>query len=177
MKKMPTGDIGFVILLVIHLSSVITWMGAAVLFVSVIGPSLQKLNPQSRADFLLEVLPKFARLIRISSIAALVAGILLLGYIGSIDTNLMPSGLGLLLLFSGGVLGLVAFIVAMTVVLPSSSKLLQLLTKMRETPGKAEASNPGQELINVQDAIRGGARAVAAILVMVLILMVSGAYL
>ncbi len=174
---MPSGDVGFVFLLVIHIVSVVSWMGAAVLFVIVIGPALQKLNAQSRADFLLEVLPKFGRFIQFSSTVTLIAGITLLGYVGSVDTNLLPSGLGLLLLLSGGVLGLVAFIVAMIVVVPSSNRLASALAKLRETQGQTKDTGLSEELARFQDAIRGGSRAVIALLAIVLILMVSGTYL
>ncbi|MGI0080056.1 MAG: hypothetical protein ACRECH_10575 [Nitrososphaerales archaeon] len=174
---MPSGDIGFVVLLVIHIASVIAWMGSSILFVLVIGPALPKLNQQSRAEFLIEVLPKLARFIQLASTSTIIAGIVLLGYVGSLDTNLLPSGLGLLLLLSGAVLGFAAFIVGATVLLPSSRKVLHILANMRESKEQGAASSLSDESTKLQDAIRGGSKAVAVLLAIVLILMVSGTYL
>lgn len=163
---MPSGDIGFVILLVIHITSFTAWVGSAIVLVFSIQPSI---SIEKARDLLVSALPAFSKLVRYSSGGTLVSGLVLLGYVDTVDTSLFPAGLGLLLLISGAVLGLVAFMVAATVIVPTSNKLIGILSS--DSAGSVEQFNKSM------DTIRSGSRGVLVLLFLVLILMVSGTYL
>jgi uncharacterized membrane protein len=163
---MPSGDIGFVILLVIHITSFTAWVGSAIVLVFSIQPSI---SIEKARDLLVSALPGFSKLVRYSSGSTLISGLVLLGYVDTVDTSLFPTGLGLLLLISGAVLGLVAFMVATTVIVPSSNKLIGIFSS--DSVGSVEQFNKSM------DTIRSGSRGVLALLFLVLILMVSGTYL
>src|SRR5437870_13651941 len=70
----------FLVLLILHIGAIVAWMGGAALFVSVIIPSLSKMSPASRAEFILSALPRYLSFITGSSILAIIAGLILYGY-------------------------------------------------------------------------------------------------
>src|SRR5438132_6508826 len=84
-------DAVFLVLLVLHVGSIIAWMGGATLFVSVLTPALRRMSPASRGEFIVSVVPSYMRFIGGSSIAAAVAGLALYAYIGEAATSLAPS--------------------------------------------------------------------------------------
>src|SRR5438445_12471124 len=73
-------DPTFLVLLVLHIGAIVAWMGGAALFVSVIIPSLSKMSPASRVEFIMSALPGYLRFITGSSILAIIAGLILYGY-------------------------------------------------------------------------------------------------
>ncbi len=80
-------DATFLVLLVLHVGAIVAWMGGAALFVSVIIPSLSKMSPASRAEFIQSALPRYLRFITGSSILAIIAGVILYGYVTTQTTN------------------------------------------------------------------------------------------
>src|SRR5260370_26173529 len=84
-------DAVFVILLLLHVGSIVAWMGAATLFVSVLTPALRRMSPAARREFIVSVIPSYMRFIGGSSIAAAVAGLALYTYITQVVTSLAPS--------------------------------------------------------------------------------------
>src|SRR5207249_8469 len=61
-------DVLFIVLLVLHVGSIVAWMGGGALFLSVISPSLSKMSPSSRSEFVRLTLPRYFRFITGSSI-------------------------------------------------------------------------------------------------------------
>src|SRR5438046_8327835 len=92
-------DALFLVLLILHIGAIVSWMACSALFVSVIIPSLSKMSPASRAEFIQSALPRYLRFITGSSILAITAGLILYGYI-------TPSGPGAIYIQAGAVLGL-----------------------------------------------------------------------
>src|SRR5205814_5621763 len=90
-------DALFLVLLILHIGAIVAWMGGAALFVSVIIPSLSKMSPASRAEFIQSALPRYLRFITGSSILAITAGLILYGYItpDRKSTRLNSSHLGI----------------------------------------------------------------------------------
>src|SRR5207237_25407 len=87
-------DAVFLVLLVLHVGSIIAWMGGATLFVSVLTPALRRMSPASRSEFILSVIPSYMRFIGGSSIVAAVAGLALHAYITPSAASRAPSTRG-----------------------------------------------------------------------------------
>ena len=136
-------DAVFVVLLLLHVGSIIAWMGGATLFVSVLAPSLRRMSPASRGEFTVSVLPSYMRFIGGSSIAAAVAGLALYGYITQVATSLAPSSSGLIYIQIGAVVTLIVLLIAFGVLIPTSRKLVGLLkmSKKQATPGGDAATS------------------------------------
>jgi hypothetical protein len=165
-------DLIFLLLLVIHVGAIVGWMGTALVLVSVILPAVSKLSPQSRSEFIVNAVPRLARVVTATSITAIGAGILLFGYVTS--KGYAINTLSFDFLVAGAVLGFLAFVVAMGVVLPSSNKLVSILRSQRAVPVGDSAST---SVANIQSAIRAAASTVAVLLVIVLVMMIVAANL
>ncbi len=164
-------DIVFLILLVVHITTIVAWLGGAVLFVSVVSPSLGNMSPAARGEFITSALPRYFRFVTGSSITAIVAGLLLYAYITQAATSLAPSGSGLISIQIGVVLGLVALIVLFGVAMPAGRKLVTLTKEMAKTSDE----KMGGQAANLQKRIVMGGRLGVALLTLTLILMVVGA--
>src|SRR5437870_463916 len=101
----------FLVLLILHIGAIVAWMGGAALFVSVIIPSLSKMSPASRAEFILSALPRYLSFITGSSILAIIAGLILYGYYFA--TSPASSFPGLVYIQAGALLGLIVLIIAL----------------------------------------------------------------
>src|SRR5437660_11340218 len=97
-------DATFLVLLVLHIGAIVAWMGGAALFVSVIIPSLSKMSPSSRAEFIQSALPRYLRFITGSSILAIIAGLILYGYTTKTATSLDTSTSALVYIQAGDIL-------------------------------------------------------------------------
>src|SRR2546427_9750522 len=96
-------DAVFLVLLVLHVGSIIAWMGGATLFVSVLTPALRRMFPASRGEFVLSVIPPYMRFIGGSSIVAAVSGLTIYVYITQVATSLAPSNSGRIYIQRGAV--------------------------------------------------------------------------
>jgi len=127
-------DALFLVLLILHIGAIVAWMGGAALFVSVIIPSLSKMSPASKAEFIRSALPRYLRFISGSSILAIIAGLILYGYIATVDP-----GAGYIR--AGAVLGLMVLLIALGILVPSGRKLVSLV---KQTPG-SQAGTAAQD--------------------------------
>ncbi len=166
-------DSVFLVLLVVHVGSIVAWMGGASLFTSVIAPSLGKMSPASRAEFIVSALPRYMRFVGGSAIVAVVAGLLLYGYTTQVATSLAPSSSGAIYVQSGAVLGLVVLIIAFGVMIPSGRKLVSLVRQM----SKPQATPPAATIASLQKRLTMAGRLGVTLLALALILMVIGASL
>src|SRR5713226_1521763 len=112
-------DAAFVVLLILHVGAIVAWMGGAALFVSVIVPSLSKMSPTSRSEFIQSALPRYLRFISGSSILAIVAGLILYYYTIPATTSPAQNSPGPVYIQAGAVLGLVVLIIAFGILVPS----------------------------------------------------------
>src|SRR5260370_35625906 len=140
-------DAVFIILLLLHVGSIVAWMGGATLFVSVLTPALRRMSPAARGEFVLSVIPSYMRFIGGSSIAAAVAGLALYAYINQSATSLAPSSSGLIYVQICAVVTLIVLLIAFGVLIPTSRKLVGLLKQSQK-----QATPIGDSAMSVQVA-------------------------
>ena len=169
-------DIGLALLLVWHIGSVVVWLGSSATFALGVAPSLQKMSVEDRRELFRSFFPRFSRLLGMSAISTVVAGTILFGYIGSVDTSIMPVGWRFIFISIGAVLGLVAAILTLGVALPMANKLSK-----GPDSSDAFADNPLRKYkySNLDEAsmfraISGSTRALSVILAIVMTFMVLG---
>ena len=164
-------DYIFATLLFLHILAVVGWMGAALLFSSVLGPSIKTMTPSGRAEFLTKTISRYTNYIFATSIGAVVFGLALYAY--AFRESLIPIGNAATLIQAGAGLGLVALILSLAVVMPSARNLVRMLKETQTStppPGSQEAS-----IVSAIQRVRMGTGIVAGLLFIVLILMVFGA--
>ncbi len=169
-------DIGLAVLLLWHIGSVVVWLGSSATFALGVAPSMQKASTEDRREFFRSFFPRFSRLSGMSSISTVVAGTILFGYIGSLDTSIMPVGWRFIFISIGAVLGLVAVILTTGVVLPLGNKIIKgpdSSDAFADNPlRKYKYSNLDEE--SMFRAISGSMSAVSVILAIVMTFMVLG---
>jgi uncharacterized membrane protein len=164
-------DIVYLALLFIHIISIVVWMGATILFVSVLGPSMRRLNPASRLDLFKAMGPAYQRNITSSSTIAIAAGLILYAYITQVQSSLAPTSQGMPWILAGILLGLAAYVISMAVALRANRRLLELAS---QNPAGAEPP-PQVQLLQRRLLLGGGISAI--LLVLALLSMVIGANL
>jgi len=165
-------DAVFLVLLILHVGSIIAWMGGATLFVSVLAPALRKMSPASRSEFILSALPQYMRFIGGSSIAAAVAGLALYAYINQVATSLAPIS-GMIYIQIGAVVTVIVLLIAFVILIPTSRKLVQLLKQSQTAPGGDSAISA--QVGSLQKRLGMAARLGVLLLAVTFILMVVGA--
>jgi uncharacterized membrane protein len=168
-------DAVFLVLLILHVGSIIAWMGGATLFVSVLAPALRKMSPASRSEFILSALPQYMRFIGGSSIAAAVAGLALYAYITQVATTLAPSSSGTIYIQIGAVVTLIVLLIAFVVLIPTSRKLVQLLKQSQGHAAPGGDSAISAQVGSLQKRLGMAARLGVLLLAVTFILMVVGA--
>jgi len=169
-------DATFLILLVLHIGAIVAWTGGAALFVSVIIPSLSKMSPSSRAEFIQSALPRYLRFITGSSILAIIAGLILYGYTTQTATSLAPSTSGLVYIQAGAILGLVVLVIALGILVPAGRKFISLTKQAPKPQGQPSAQDPmAAQLASLQKRMGIAGRLGVTLLAIALILMVIGA--
>jgi len=161
-------DALFLVLLILHIGAIVAWMGGAALFVSVIIPSLAKMSPPSRAEFIQSALPRYLRFISGSSILAIIAGLILYGY-------LAPSGSGAVYIQAGAVLGLIVLLIALGILVPSGWKLVSLVKQTPAQTGPTPQDQTMTQIAKLQRRMGLAGRLGIALLGIALILMIIGA--
>jgi uncharacterized membrane protein len=164
----------FLVLLIVHIGAIVAWMGGAALFVSVIIPSLSKMSPASRAEFILSALPRYLRFITGSSILAIVAGLILYGYYFATSS---ASGFpGLFYIQAGAVLGLIVLIIALGILVPTGRQLISLVKQGPKPQAEPAAQDPNLDRVaRLQRRMRMAGRLGVTLLGIALILMIIGA--
>lgn len=130
-----------------HVGSVVVWFGSAVTFVVAIHPSLRSLNQDEARAVLRSFLPKFSRLLGAASISAVVAGILLYGYVSSVTTVLTPTGWRTVFFMIGVLLGVLAAFLTLGVALPLASRFLD--------PSSQASNGPKYSVLDESSMISG----------------------
>lgn len=170
-------DIIFIVLLALHIGSIVGWMGGAVLFISVVAPSIRRMSLPSRAEFIISTVPAYVRFIIGTSITGIVAGVLLFWYATTVIPSLAPTSSGMTLIQAGTVLGLLALLLAFGLVLPTSSKLVSNAKQMKSTNNPPQSSGEnqiGQQMTKLQKILSMGSGIVTVLLALALILMIIG---
>ena len=164
----------FLVLLILHIGAIVAWMGGAALFVSVIIPSLSKMSPASRAEFILSALPRYLSFITGSSILAIIAGLILYGYyFAPSPASNLP---GLVYIQAGALLGLIVLIIALGILVPSGRKLISLVKQGPKPQTEQAAQDPTlAQIARLQRRMGMAGRLGVALLGVALILMIIGA--
>ena len=168
-------DAVFLVLLVLHVGSIIAWMGGATLFVSVLTPALRRMSPAARGEFVVSVIPSYMRFIGGSSIAAAVAGLALYAYITQVVTSLAPSNSGLAYIQAGAVVTLIVLVIAFGVLIPTSRKLVGLLKQSQKQGMPGNDSPMSAQVVSLQKRLGMAARLGVFLLALTFILMIVGA--
>jgi uncharacterized membrane protein len=169
-------DAPFLVLLILHVGAIVSWMGGAIVYNSVIIPSLAKMSPSSRTEFIQSALPRYLRFIGGSAILAIIAGLALYAYITQVATSLAPSDSGAPYVNAGAVLGLILLIIALGLMIPSGRKLVSLMKKAPQ--GSSSDNDPAlAQITSLQKRMGITARIALALLGIALILMLVGASL
>jgi len=168
-------DAVFVVLLLLHVGSIIAWMGGATLFVSVLAPSLRRMSPASRGEFTVSVLPSYMRFIGGSSIVAAVAGLALYAYITQVATSFAPSSSGLIYIQIGAIVTLIVLLIAFGVLIPTIRKLVELLNQAQKQVGPGGDAVTSAQVANLQKRLGMTARLGVFLLALTFILMIVGA--
>lgn len=159
------------VVLWVHIFGAIGWLGAAMVFGMVIGPSLPKLSPGTRAEFMVKVTPKYVRYVEILSVITLVFGVAMVAVLADGNFSIMsPSTPFGLYISTGAILALVAEALAFTVIVPSAHKIVKLTEVMMKNPGP-----PSPELIAAGKRLRIGSVIGMILLILVTVFMVAGA--
>jgi uncharacterized membrane protein len=173
---MAAADAPFLVLLILHVAAIVSWMGGAIVYNSVIIPSLAKISPASRAEFIQSAIPRYLRFIGGSAILAIVAGLALYAYITQVATSLAPSNSGAPYINAGAVLGLILLIIVLGLMIPSGRKLVSLVKKSSQ-PGSPANDPTLAQIASLQKRMGITARLGLALLGIALILMLVGASL
>ena len=172
-------DIIFLVLLLIHIVTIVLWMGASVLMVSVLGPGISKLQNASKADFFKTIGPRFVNYVIRNATVAIVVGLILyayiLGYIVPVSAELAPSQSGMPWIQIGVIFGLAAYVIGLVVVVRSNRKLFKVMSNLPSD--QSGSTGPGIEVQALQRRIAMGSGLTALLLSLALLSMVFGANL
>jgi uncharacterized membrane protein len=167
-------DIIFLVLLFAHIGTVVLWMGASVLYVSVLGPSIAKLTPSSRADLVKAIGTRYERYLVRNATIAIAAGLILYAYITQVSSGLAPSSSGMPWILVGIIFGLSAYIIGIAVVLRANRALMKM---MGQSASQTGPSTPSTEMTRLQRRVAMGSGIQALLLFIALLSMVVGANL
>jgi uncharacterized membrane protein len=165
-------DIVFLALLFIHIGTIVLWMGASILYVSVLGPSIAKLSPSTRADLLKAIGSRYDSYVVRNSTIAIVAGLILYGYITQVSKSFEPSTSGMPWILAGIIFGLLAYVIGLAVVMRTNRKMMSL---MAQRESNTAPSAPSSDMPKLQRRLAISTGLQALFLVIALLSMVVGA--
>lgn len=158
------------VLLWFHIFAAVGWLGSAMVFAMLIGPTIGTLTPGTRSEVVVKLFPKYIRYVEGFSIATIVFGLLLVADIGNGDMSVFsPSTTFGLYITAGALLAVITVALAFAIIVPSARKVVRLTQEMIKNPGP-----PPPELPKVSARLRGGATIGLILLILILIFMVAG---
>ncbi|HEY6282604.1 MAG TPA: hypothetical protein VIW22_01625 [Nitrososphaerales archaeon] len=155
------------ILTFLHIASAIGWLGAVVFFLSVIGPSVRKFTPAASLEFLTKVGPRQIRYFAGVATSTIVFGLALLFAAFGTDYSAWPRYIE-----AGFSLGLLAYLIALVVVIPSFLRVEKIAHQIMSNP---QAGPPPPELARYLKRGNQAVVSVALILLLALLFMVLSA--
>jgi uncharacterized membrane protein len=167
-------DIIFLVLLIVHIGTVVLWMGGAILFVSVFGPLMSKFSGPTKAEFMKIIGPAYEKYIIRNATIAIIAGVILFGYISRPGSGLAPTDTGFPWLVAGVLLALVAYIIGLAVIRPANHKLWALTS---QSPPSQSTGGPAPDSQMLQRRVAASSGIQALLLALALLSMVLGANL
>ena len=150
----------------LHIIAAMGWLGGVMFFLSAVGPGVRSFTPPASLEFLTKVGPKQLRFFGGVATATIVFGVALLFAAFGADYTAWPWYIEV-----GLFMGLVAYLVAVLVTIPTFRKLDRIA---RELMGKPPGPPP-PEFMKLLKRANMAAMAVAVILIVALAFMVSTA--
>jgi uncharacterized membrane protein len=161
------------VVLWVHVFGAIGWLGAALVFGMVLGPSLGRLSPQTRTEFVVRVLPRFLRYIETFTLITLIFGtatvVAMLN--GNLSLFSLSTDFGLYITV-GASLALVAVAISVGVIIPAAHRIIRFSEAMMKTPGP-----PPPELIAASRRLTVSSMVDLVLMIAVTIFMVAAATL
>lgn len=154
------------ILTFLHIVAAIGWLGGVLFFLSAVGPGVRSFTPPASLEFLTKVGPKQLRFFAGAATGTIVFGLGLLFATFGADASTWPGYIEV-----GFTLGLIAYLIAMLVTIPTFRKVDKIAHQMMEGP----PGPPPPEFPMLLKRANNAATAVAVILLLTLVFMVSSA--
>lgn len=154
-----------------HIFGAIGWVGAGMIFAVVIGPSVAKMSPQARTEFFAKVVPRYLNYVKVFAPLTIVFGVAMVAVIADGNYSIFSPGTTFgLLITAGALLALITVGVAMSVVIPTATKMSVISQAMLEKPGP-----PPAELPVLGKRLKTSSTIALIMLIVVTILMVGAA--
>jgi uncharacterized membrane protein len=154
-------------LTILHILSAMAWLGGAIFFLSAIGPGVRTFTPPASLEFLTKVGPRQLRYFAGAGTATIVFGLSLLFAALGTDYSTWPRYIEV-----GFGLGLVAYLIAIFVTIPTFRKVDKIAHQMIDNPQKGP---PPPEFPKLLARANMAAVLVVLILLVTLVFMVSSA--
>ncbi len=155
----------------LHIFSIVSWLGGAIILTSVVQPLMSRFTPQTRGEMALKFMPRMARFIQISSSLAIVFGFLLALGISNGNPSFFFSStnaLGLRITI-GAIFGLIAYVTVFALLTPTVKKLGAVTKQMQANPQQP----PPAQLAALQRKIRIGGPTGVILLSLAMVFMVA----
>lgn len=155
----------------LHIFSIVSWLGSAIILTSVVQPSMARFSPQTRGEMTLTFMPRMVRFIQIAATLAIVFGLLLAvsatdGNISIFFNPVSPFGIRIT---TGAIFGLIAYIMVFAILTPTSKKLGEITKQMQANPQQP----PPAQLAALQRKVRMGGPAGVIVLSLAMAFMVA----
>ncbi|MBI4257464.1 MAG: hypothetical protein HY619_00775 [Thaumarchaeota archaeon] len=158
----------------LHIFSAIGWMGTSMFLVMVMSPILPTLSAQTRGELILKLFPRMIRFaITFATLTVVLGVILAFSKVGGNLSLLSPNNFWGLNVTIGATTALLAYIIALAIVLPSMRRVTGLVQQMQQTPQQG----PPAQMATLQKRMKIGSATALALLSLSLIFMVAAARL
>ena len=166
-------SLGFAVLLWLHIVGAVGWLGAAMVFAMLIGPTLPTLTPASRGELVVKLIPKYINYALTFTFITPIFGLALALYIshGSWSVFAPTSSFGLFISI-GALLSIAAWVIAFGLVGPTSRKVVRYTKEMMKNPGP-----PPPELLKASKRLRMVSTTGLVVLLLIVACMVAAATL
>ncbi len=166
-------SLGFAVLLWLHIVGAVGWLGAAMVFGMLIGPTLPALTPASRSELVVKLFPRYIRWLQIFTLITPIFGLALALYIshGSWSVFTPTNNFGLFMSL-GALLSLVAWVISFGLVAPTARRVVWHTKEMMKNQGP-----PSPSLLSASTRLRMFSTTGLVVLFVIVVCMVAAATL
>ncbi|HXW37555.1 MAG TPA: hypothetical protein VEJ36_06625 [Nitrososphaerales archaeon] len=159
------------ILLGLHILSAASWFGAALLFATVVGPTIGDFTPSTSGEVVVKMLPKYLRFMAVFTVLTPILGVVT-AYTssgGSLSAFAPTSSYGMFI-SAGALLSLITWVVVFGVIYPTGRKIIKITAEVvkNQTP-----QPPGLPRLAMRLKISSGVG--LALLIAILVCMIAAA--
>lgn len=156
------------VLAILHVVFAVSWLGGVGIYVSSVAPGVTTMTPRARIEFGAKVGPRLVRFFGVAGTLTLVFGLGLLFELFGSNYSAWPTTIEI-----GFTMGLLAYIVALTVTVPSSVKVGRMAKQMLNDPNQGP---PSEEFARSFRKLDMGTYAISLLLLLAAIFMVGTAF-